>query len=245
MHRCTHYLLASFCHDRAAKLIKSTKFVQRAQYLQKFPPEVSVPEKIKTVIGIVQLDLSENEITVIPSSIELLINLSEISLRHNRIADVPAELLSLPRLERLDLSYNIIATCASMERATSLRQLVLNHNHLQRLPPAMHRLSKLEALDLAANKLADNCWPPDLDWGKLVALEKLDLADNTLDALPPAYVSLCVYVCVFVPAVVYACRLGHLAIALRCVCRISSLPALRELKVQGNKLDTVPPDVRP
>ena len=220
----------------AAKLFKSSKFVQRAQYLQKFPLEVALPEKIKTVIGISQLDLSENEITAIPTTIELLVNLTEVSLRHNRITAVPPELALLSRLERLDLSYNLIDTFPSFERAAALRHLILNHNHLALFPPALHKLPKLELVDVASNKLGDHCWPRDLDWAKMSALERLDLGDNTLDALPPGYEFFSSPQYTRDPLIVF-CKSAN------CCYRISALPALRELRVQGNKLDTVPTDV--
>ena len=64
--------------------------------------------KEEDYLDITELNLSDNEISIIPESISLLINLQILHLSSNNITIIPESIGSLYNLQKLNLGYNQI-----------------------------------------------------------------------------------------------------------------------------------------
>ena len=145
-----------------------------------------------------QLNLSQNQLSVLPISITShLRKCTKLDLHQNNIKHVPASILELPLIKQLNLSYNKITELPKVLWSASLVQLNLSHNELKTLPNCATALciDSMAVLRLEHNQLKEvpNCvcflsdlnvldisYNPEIltlpiDLGRLQKLEQLNL----------------------------------------------------------------------
>jgi len=142
----------------------------------------TLPEWIGELTKLKSLELQINrKLTHLPASIGNLVNLERLILRTNILTRLPASIGNLRNLENLELNNNKLTTLpASIGNLTKLRTLDLSGNKLTTLPTSIGKLRNLEDLNLYLNKLTT--LPESI--GKLTELEYLNLSDNKLTTLP-------------------------------------------------------------
>lgn len=207
-------------------------------YLQEFPPFYfkywqnqrvnlsgnllhTLPEELKQLPKIIELDMSWNMLRGLPTSdYSYLSEIKELNLSGNFLVNLP-ETINSP--ESLDLSHNMIrqglSDCTNFPR---LKKLNLSFNNLFDWPitePA--HFAKLQVLDLSFNKLTQ--LPVEIT--QLEALQVLDLSYNDLgktmiNSLKASFKSL------------YALPL-----------EIGYLEELTHLYLQHNELNMLPPGI--
>uniref|UniRef100_A0A670YI60 Leucine rich repeat containing 8 VRAC subunit E n=3 Tax=Pseudonaja textilis TaxID=8673 RepID=A0A670YI60_PSETE len=127
------------------------------------------------------LKLWHNQIFTIPEHIRKLKALEQLDLSHNYIEALPSQLFMCTRLNYLDLSYNKIQVIPSgMGVLQSLQYFSVSHNCLETLPNEIYFCRKLKVLKAEHNKLrriSDR-----ISW--LPLLSRIELKGNQLEALP-------------------------------------------------------------
>jgi hypothetical protein len=193
--------------------------------------------------ALVHVDFSKNSLTELPPSITILVQLEQLRLSHNCLAALPA----LPSsLTLLDLGYNLftaIPTCCTA--LVHLRSLSLKWNSLRGVSTVLDSLSSLVSLSLKGNALITDAFSGLLQWENLTALERLDLAENRLESLPPLFRYLVLFLfCnksnIYSILICYKSIFPHkdFFFASKFACR---LPKLRKLQLKGNPL---PPELQ-
>jgi len=142
----------------------------------------NIPVYIKNLKNLIVLDLSYNtSIKAIPNEIKNLEHLEEINFSGNRIRVVPESFQNLKKLKVLKIRDNdILYLPEFIKHFKQLEHLDLAGNELKRLPSEIGLLSKLKRLDLVSNEL--EYLPPEI--GHLSNLEYLSLRHNNLKKLP-------------------------------------------------------------
>jgi Leucine-rich repeat (LRR) protein len=131
---------------------------------------------------VIELSLSDRQLTELPPEVGHLSNLQELYLFSNQLTELPPELGQLSNLQYLGLSYNQLTELPpELGQLSNLQYLHLTYNQLTELPPELAQLSNLQELYLYSNQLAE--LPPEL--GQLPNLQRLDLTGNPLTSLPP------------------------------------------------------------
>lgn len=103
----------------------------------------SLPQYIPNMINLVELDISNNNLTgALPSQIESLRNLKRLNASNNQMTGIPAQIGQLTKLEELDFSNNMI---------TGLPNEIKNLKNLKTFNLTGNNYSKM---DLAQIKLA-------------------------------------------------------------------------------------------
>lgn len=130
---------------------------------------------------LVCLKLWCNYISSIPEHIRKLKNLEQLDISHNHIEVLPPQLFLCTRLRYLDLSNNMIRFIpAGMGVLQNLQYFAISHNSLEALPEETFYCKKLKTLKIDYNKLCR--------LSKRVAyltlLTRLELKGNQLEALP-------------------------------------------------------------
>ncbi|GAA2154715.1 MULTISPECIES: COR domain-containing protein [Glycomyces] len=139
-----------------------------------------VPEEIKDLPEINQVDLSQNSIEVIPDFFSEL-NFSYINLTMNSIRRIPSKLLSAPNRKMVNLSWNHLEVLPKItEDESSIAWIDLTNNHLRYIPDSISKLRNLRTLSLKKNQISDI--PHSI--GELTRLNDLDLSSNCLKSLP-------------------------------------------------------------
>lgn len=130
---------------------------------------------------LVCLKLWCNQISSIPEHIRKLKTLEQLDLSHNRIEVLPTQLFQCTRLRDLDLSHNNIRVIPpGMGVLQSLQCLAISHNSLEVLPNELFFCKKLKTLKVGYNKL--HRLPNRVSL--LPLLSRLELTGNQLEALP-------------------------------------------------------------
>ncbi|PRP80938.1 hypothetical protein PROFUN_11267 [Planoprotostelium fungivorum] len=155
------------------------------------------------------LNLSYNEISILPNCLNRLTGLVNLNVAGNNLMEFPHS-LAFPRLHTLDISRNKVKeisntyseTLTNLNWAASelasvpsvlfsfkkLRILDISLNKFTTLPEDFgNKLSLLENLDLNGNSLTSTSLPT---LGQLTRLKTLNLAENKLTDLPPAFFTL-------------------------------------------------------
>uniref|UniRef100_A0A183EFL0 Protein phosphatase 1 regulatory subunit 22 n=1 Tax=Gongylonema pulchrum TaxID=637853 RepID=A0A183EFL0_9BILA len=111
-----------------------------------------------TVVGLIRLDLYDNQIEVI-SNLDELVNLEYLDMSYNRIKKIEglsglviSNLDELVNLEYLDMSYNRIKKIEGLSGLVNLRRLYLVHNKIDEIA-GLESLTKLELLELGDNRI--------------------------------------------------------------------------------------------
>ena len=129
------------------------------------------------------LNLANNQIERLPANINKLKELTNLNLANNRIASLPASIGELKSLTSLNLASNSIASLpASIDELESLTSLNLASNGISSLPKAIGDLRGLVELDLSGNEI-EGYIPSFI--GNLTRLTRLDLSDNEFNGNIP------------------------------------------------------------
>ncbi|XP_033759416.1 malignant fibrous histiocytoma-amplified sequence 1-like isoform X1 [Pecten maximus] len=143
----------------------------------------SVPDHlVDKLVNLEKLDLSHNSIPDggLPDSMKVLEKLVELNLTDNRLTRVPASLKKLKCLSRLDLSYNNIESLKGLEKARRVQILVVDHNKLSGVFKDISHMKKLEVFRCSHNNLRD----VGTDVRQLKSLKDMDLSCNKIVVLP-------------------------------------------------------------
>ncbi|MDZ8065986.1 MAG: COR domain-containing protein [Nostoc sp. DedQUE08] len=144
--------------------------------------------------GVIELDLSNIELTELPEAIASLTQLQQLDLSENKLTTLPEAIASLINLKILNVSSKpghdqknqLSALPEAIASLTQLQQLDLSNNELTELPEAIVSLTQLQQLDLSNNELTE--LPEAI--ASLTQLQWLDLSNNQLTELPEAIASL-------------------------------------------------------
>ncbi len=141
------------------------------------------PEELRELTHLERLNLSGNQLTQIPpEELGQLSNLQHLDLHKNQLTHIPAELGQLSNLQHLDLHKNQLTHIpAELGQLSNLQHLDLYENQLTQIPPELGQLTSLQNLDLSSNQLTQI--PPEL--GQLTNLQNLHLHKNQLTQIPP------------------------------------------------------------
>jgi small GTP-binding protein len=130
---------------------------------------------------VVELNLSQQSLSVLPKKIANLTNLKKLNLQHNELTALPDTIGNLTNLKVLDLDYNKLTSLPeSVGNLKNLQILCCRHNKLTSLPVTLGSLKCLQRLSLGGNKLRS--LPESL--GNLTNLQKLWCPYNKLSFLP-------------------------------------------------------------
>ena len=110
-----------------------------------------VPSEISKFKNLVELDLSDNEISSTGGKLSGLNNLQTLNLSGNKLTDIPSDVNGLKSLLVLNLSGNEI-TGGSIS-AEHLERLYLNNNKLSSIPSGIANLKHLKGLYLYMNNI--------------------------------------------------------------------------------------------
>lgn len=117
-----------------------------------------LPE-ISNLIGLRNLDLSNNKFKIFPIQIIELGNLESLSLSFNYLEELPTEIAKLLSLKIIQLDHNQLEEVASdLFNLPKLRALELGYNQLTKLPASVsrHIMSKKEKILLSNNPWIQN-----------------------------------------------------------------------------------------
>jgi internalin A len=144
----------------------------------------ALPEKLRQLKELEELNLSNNLLTVIPDWLGELTRLRDLAILDNELRELPESLGQLSRLSELDLRQNQLSTLPeSLGQLSRLEQFRLSDNQLTSLPESLGQLSRLRYFSLRENQLA--VLP---QWvGRLTELDDLDLSRNQLTFLPECF----------------------------------------------------------
>ena len=165
----------------------------------------TLPGSLGSLANLQLLRASNNSISSLPNVFASLGNLTTLELRRNELSVLPDSVGELPQLRALEVSYNRLSEFPTMYHADQLRYLRASHNNFTELDPKHVRgLTGLLELHMQHNQLSalpetlgTSCealtglWMgnnllstlPDSMAG--LSLERLDVQNNKLEALPP------------------------------------------------------------
>ena len=128
-----------------------------------------------------QLNCSENQLSSLPESLKTLTHLEDLNLYDNNMATLPALMSCFTDLRKLDIGCNPLNVVPEVIRELPLLEnLYLFHTSLAQLPDWISELQHLEILNLRNNQL--RALPEGVE--KLYALRRLWLSNNQLTSLP-------------------------------------------------------------
>ena len=174
-----------------------------------------IPPQLFELEWLENIILSNHKLTSIPDSIRQLQNLITLNLSNNELTSIPDSLTELKNLTHLNLKHNqLISLPASIMRLQNLTTLDLRNNQLISLPCSLRWPQNLTTLDLRNNQLRS------LSDGvyELDSLEALRLENDRFNK-----------------------GLGNQIKELSP--KILQLTNLRELNLEGNPIETPPPEV--
>ena len=142
---------------------------------------VEVDKTIADSLGLLSVDLSNNQLKTLPEEFGAgaKTTLRSLNLETNQLPTVPPCILRLTALSRLNLCYNkLINIPDEIRELAGLKELQLSGNQLTKLPASLEALDQLQLLLLDDNRFTV------LDSPLPASLEALDLQGNLLTYLP-------------------------------------------------------------
>ncbi len=115
-----------------------------------------------TLVPIVEVNLSENQLTSVPPELFRMQSLRMLTLMHNALKELPSTanlcdpVYTAPFLKVINLDWNKLETLPEdlfSGLASTLEELTVNSNELQDLPPSIWVVPKLKTLRLGHNHL--------------------------------------------------------------------------------------------
>ncbi len=114
-----------------------------------------LPESVKTIPGLVWLDLGENKLSAFPEP-GLIPRVVTLYLSDNALTELPASINGMSALAYLNLDRNrLTALPETIGQMESLKWLRLNNNQLTSLPDSIGNLKNLKRLYLRGNPLPE------------------------------------------------------------------------------------------
>ncbi|KAM3226932.1 hypothetical protein ACQJBY_059099 [Aegilops geniculata] len=148
---------------------------------------VSLPDSIGLLSNLKVLDVSSNKLRSLPDSISRCRSLVELDASCNVLAYLPTGIgYELVNLQKLWVHLNKLRSLpSSICEMRSLRLLDVHFNELRGLPSSFGKLVALESLNLSSNFSDMRDLPA--SFGDLVGLRELDLSNNQIHALPDCF----------------------------------------------------------
>ncbi|XP_059808596.1 leucine-rich repeat serine/threonine-protein kinase 1 isoform X2 [Hypanus sabinus] len=185
-----------------------------------------------------KLNLSSNQLKELPdavSSEEILCSgILEIDVSRNQLTCLPTSFLHLPKLQKLTASSNLLNVLFDEEKATNwiglrkLREIDVSDNRIEILPTTfLHCFKSLNNLNVSRNALKGFPEP----WA--CPLKICNVSRNSLESLPN---SLCVFWKNYLKEADFSDNLLK-----ELPSNIFELQALNSLKLSGNQLQSLPP----
>ena len=141
----------------------------------------SLPESIGNLTKLWQLDCSYNQLTSLPKSIWNITNLAVLTCRDNQLTSLPESIGNLTNLISLDCSQNSLRNLPdSIGNLTNLTYLDCTLTNITSLPDSIGNLTKPTSLNCANNGLTS--LPESI--GNLTKLTSLNFSNNRLTSLP-------------------------------------------------------------
>ena len=139
---------------------------------------------IDEIINFTKLMVSHNMLKELPDNVTKMKNLLWLDVSHNKLTEIPKELFELPLLRNLNVSFNFLEELPQVttgEWSNSIKILNVRANLLETLPDTIAE-SCIEDLNLADNSL--NHVPPSVFHMK--TLTNLNISGNRyITVLPP------------------------------------------------------------
>jgi Leucine-rich repeat (LRR) protein len=174
-----------------------------------------VPEWISQLEKLTDLELVDNHLTHVPDQLSQLQSLTSLNLSRNKLIDISESIFELENLETLWIAMiGLQSLSESIGKLRKLRWLSLTSNELTALPESMNQLQSLELLFLKNNRFESL---PEVVW-ELTALKDLNLSNDIYHE-------------------------GNKNQINEISARVLRLENLRSLNLQGNPLQTPPPEV--
>lgn len=144
----------------------------------------NIPTSLDSLINLVDLDLSQNQLSMLPEALYTIPTLKRLNFSDNNLGEFPADVSEyLKQLEILNLSRNQITTLpSSISKLSRLRRLYLCGNRLDfdGIPSSVGKLGYLEVFTASGNNLemvTEGLF-------RCCKLKKLILSNNKLITLP-------------------------------------------------------------
>jgi hypothetical protein len=136
---------------------------------------------VGNLVSLMNLDVSNNQLTQLPESIGKLTNLRQLLLNNNQLTQLPESISELTRLGTLNLSNNQLTQLPrNIDGLTGLTKLNLSNNQFTEWPENIGYLEKLLNLDVSNNQLTEISE----EGFKFESLITLNLSNNQLRRLP-------------------------------------------------------------
>lgn len=140
-----------------------------------------IPAGISKLHGLTKLSFYKNKIRELPKDL-FEMNLKVIDLYYNELEVVPEAIAKLKKLEILYLAHNkIYSLPESIGELTNLDQFYIHHNRLSVLPHSISKLSGLKTARVNDNYLSE--FPA--QFLQMAGLKDLDVSNNQLTTLDP------------------------------------------------------------
>ena len=138
-----------FLFDTFPEVITRFTALKKLSLNHNFINEKDIPESIKNLKTLEELNLFGTSLTNFPLQICKISSLKTINFGFNRIQSIPEEVRNLRKLELLDLRSNLIKELPeSIGELNSLKKFILINNKLDCLPKSIMNLEALEFLDI-------------------------------------------------------------------------------------------------
>ncbi|XP_062979334.1 volume-regulated anion channel subunit LRRC8E [Elgaria multicarinata webbii] len=144
----------------------------------------SIPEHIRKLKSLEQLDLSHNRIEAFPSQLCSCSKVTFLDLSHNKIQVIPSEIGSLEHLQYFAISHNAVKELPDeIFKCKKLKILKAGHNRLHQLSNYLSSLPLLSRLELKGNPL--EALPPGIGQCPVLRHSGLVVESHLYEALPP------------------------------------------------------------
>lgn len=143
----------------------------------------TIPDSlIDQLVYLEKLDLSQNQLSdsSIPDALKILDHLMELNLNNNKFTKVPSAIKKLKNISRLDLSHNGIDSLKGLEKCRKIQILIVDNNKLTSIFKDISAMRKLEILNCSNNSIKDI----GIEIRQLKSLRELNMSDNKLTVLP-------------------------------------------------------------
>ncbi|KAK7099984.1 leucine-rich repeat-containing protein 40-like [Littorina saxatilis] len=142
-----------------------------------------LPKYIGLLSCLFRLNVSNNNLSRLPPEIGAMNCLRYFDATHNRLTQLPEEFGCLRKLEQLYLRHNRLAYLPILHSCENLKELHLGNNAIMGITAEhLQHLGSITFLDLRDNKVVK--LPEEIIL--LQGLERLDLTNNDISALPYA-----------------------------------------------------------
>ncbi len=140
-----------------------------------------IPRFLADFSNLQKVFLSFNTIHVISNELSSLSQLHTLFLDHNHLTELSPQIFECLKLRRLNINYNPLGAVPFLDKVHSaLQEFYCAHSQLTEIASAIEKLPNLTLLDLSHNSLST--LPETL--ASLKSLLKLDLSSNNLTSLP-------------------------------------------------------------